>query len=234
MESTTSKQTHTRALRHYLRVMAFAVLGVICGTVLGTIALVVFPKTAPVPVVEYEDEVATTSPLFARSAPVHLSIPAVALEADFEGPLGLNEDKTVEVPKSFTKIGWYKYGATPGEEGTAVILGHVDSYKGPAIFWPIQKLKDGDEVSITREDGTTAVFVVTNAERYDQDDFPTQKVYGKTDYPSLRLITCTGIYNHGTQRYSHNLVVYATLKDPAETSLDNLVNERTVRDSSAL
>ena len=190
--------------------MAFAVVGmVLC---LG--AYYVFtgtPAEAPHTVEEQTTTATTTE--FARSAPVELRIPSINLETTFEVPLGLNEDKTIEVPDTYTKVGWYKHGATPGEVGTATILGHVDSYEGPAVFWPLGKLKEGDEIEITREDGSVAVFLVEKSETYSQDDFPTEKVYGMTDYPSLRLITCTGVYSHGSQRYSHNLVVYAKLKE---------------------
>jgi sortase (surface protein transpeptidase) len=162
---------------------------------------------------------ATSTVSYERSAPVRLVIPKIKLDASFEGPLGLNEDRTIQVPKSFEKLGWYQYGATPGEAGTAVILGHVDSYRGPAIFWSLGQLKAGDTFEVDREDGTKLTFVVETSERYSQDDFPTEKVYGKTAYPSIRLITCTGVYNHGTQRYSQNLVVYGRLlTEPAAAS----------------
>jgi len=208
METNVELQPKKSALRHYSRVMAFAVVGM--ALALG--AYYVFTAT-PAEAPQTQTQEATTTAQFARSAPTQLRIPKLNIDTTFEAPLGLNEDKTIEVPDTYTKVGWYKYGATPGEVGTATILGHVDSYEGPAVFWPLGQLKEGDEIEITREDGTTAVFVVEKSERYSQDDFPTEKVYGLTDYPSLRLITCTGVYSHGSQRYSHNLVVYAKLKE---------------------
>jgi len=209
-------QTNTTAQRHNLPVMAFAVVaGIAVGFAIG--AGVLFFSNSSDEISPTVLETATTTDQFARSAPIELKIPKLNLETTFEAPLGLNEDKTIEVPDSYTKVGWYKYGATPGEVGTATILGHVDSYEGPAVFWPLGQLEEGDEIEITREDGTTAVFVVEKSERYSQSDFPTEKVYGMTDYPSLRLITCTGVYSHGSQRYSHNLVVYAKLKEAAQT-----------------
>jgi sortase (surface protein transpeptidase) len=211
MENNVELQPKKSALRHYSRVMAFAVVGMVLA--LGTYyAFTATPAEAP-ETQEQVEEIATSSSRFARSAPVQLRIPKLNIDTTFEAPLGLNDDKTIEVPDSYTQVGWYKYGATPGEVGTATILGHVDSYEGPAVFFPLGQLKEGDEIEITRADGTVAVFVVEKSERYSQDDFPTEKVYGHTDYPSLRLITCTGVYSHGSQRYSHNLVVYAKLKE---------------------
>jgi len=150
---------------------------------------------------------------FERSMPMQLMIPKLGLEAFFEGPLGLNDDGTMEVPRSYDDLGWYQYGPTPGELGPAVIVGHVDSYAGPAIFYQLGQLELGDVIQVAREDGSVAEFVVTEMGRYGQsaDDFPTAKVYGDLPYAGLRLITCSGYFDRGTQRYSHNLVVYARL-----------------------
>lgn len=203
--------THTTR-RHYARVMAF----VVCGALLGAVILyyllarqVVLAPTGKDVVVQEETPVS----LFDRSAPVRLIIPKINLNTTFVAPLGLNEDKTVSVPDSYTEVGWYTYGATPGEIGSAVILGHVDSYKGPAVFFSLGQLEAGDEVQVERADGTTATFVVESKERVPQSEFPTEKVYGKINYAGLRLVTCTGIFNRGKQEYSHNLIVYARLKE---------------------
>ena len=163
---------------------------------------------APAPVIE---EV----PGFALEAaePTVLSIPKIKLETTFEEPLGLNPDGTAAVPESYTKVGWYKNGPTPGELGPAVILGHVDSYQGPAVFFSLGQLAVGDDIYITRSDGSTAHFVVSELERNEQVAFPTVKVYGDLNYAGLRLITCSGTFEKGEQRYTHNLIVYAKLKE---------------------
>lgn len=195
------------SLRRYSTVTAAAVLGVIVG---GSFTFALLTYQSSIQEVAKTDGVATTS-LYARSAPKQLRIPVIDLMADFEAPLGLEADQTVEVPELYTTVGWYKYGATPGEVGTAVILGHVDSYQGPAVFFDLKKLKTGDIIEVEREDGTTATFRVDEIGRYNRADFPTERVYGQTDTPTLRLITCTGTFNYGKQEYSHNLVVYASL-----------------------
>lgn len=199
------------ANRQYQKVVAFAVAGMVVGAVscLGILFLLkVPPQQTPLS----EVTSATTSVVFSRSVPIRLSIPKIDIETTFENPLGLNGDMTIEVPNSYTQVGWYKNGPTPGEVGAAVVLGHVDSYKGPAVFWPLRKLEAGDEIEITREDGSVAVFTVDSLARYSQDNFPTELVYGSTDTPTLRLVTCTGIYDKREEKYSHNLVVYASLK----------------------
>lgn len=195
------------AVRHYFKVMAFAVLAVV---------LLSFWFSTPPEAIRYsaevEEHVELEESSYARSAPVRLRIPKIQVDAEFITPLGLNLDQTVEVPQVPEMVGWYKHGATPGEIGPAVILGHVDSKEGPAVFFYLGQLDKGDEVEITRADGTIATFVVTDKERVIQENFPSEKVYGAMDHPGLRLVTCTGIYDRGETRYTHNLIVYAELK----------------------
>lgn len=150
------------------------------------------------------------------SQPVQIRIPDIAVNASFEEPLSLTSDGAIEVPKQFETVGWYKHGPTPGETGPSVVLGHVDSFEGPAVFWDLKKLREGDEILIDREDGTTVAFVVTKVEHRTQGSFPTEDVYGDIDHAGLRLITCSGFFNHDTLRYSHNLIVYAVLASTTE------------------
>jgi hypothetical protein len=197
--------------RHYRTVVAFAV------GVVAVVLLTVFPQDLVV-VNEKVDEVVATSTAeivthLERSSPQRLRIPVVGIDTYFEGPLGLNEKGEVEVPESYDEVGWYKYGPTPGELGPAVVLGHVDSYQGPAVFFGLGQLKPGDEIFIERADGKTVTFTVERLERHEQAGFPTAEVYSDIDYAGLRLITCTGVYSHTTLRYSHNLIVFARMKE---------------------
>lgn len=145
------------------------------------------------------------------SEPILLRIPSVNLMASFENPLGLNEDKTIQAPESFENVARYRYNPTPGEQGSAVILGHIDSYKGPAVFWNLSDVQVGDRIYVDRQDMSTAIFAVTETEVVKQGNFPTRKVYGFTPYSGIRLITCSGYYDRQTKRYSHNLIVYGVL-----------------------
>ena len=125
--------------------------------------------------------------------------------------LGLDENKEIEVPESYTEVGWYTYGPTPGEMGPSIVIGHVDSKTGPAVLYSLGKLAPGDRFTVTREDGSLALFEVDKLERYYQKDFPTQLVYGDIDHAGIRLITCSGEYDREAQRYDKNLVVYGHL-----------------------
>jgi sortase (surface protein transpeptidase) len=194
-----------KAYRQYARVLAFALFGVCVGATLTHLFLI-----SQKPVEKYDEPVASEELYLSRSVPATLTIPKLNLTASFEEPLGLYEDKTVEVPESYEKVGWYQYGATPGERGSAVVLGHVDSVKGPAVFYSLPRLEVGDRIEVVREDSLKAVFVVEDMKRYAQDTFPSELVYGKTEKPTLRLVTCTGTFDKGAQRYSHNYVVFAT------------------------
>ncbi len=149
--------------------------------------------------------------ILTSSLPTRLRIPKINIDTTFVTPLGLEASGEVAVPDSDTEVGWYKNSPTPGELGPAVILGHVDSYTGPAVFFYLGQLKEGDDIFIDREDGSTAHFQVVSLERPKQSEFPTERVYGNIDHAGLRLITCTGIYVKGKQRYTNNLIVYARL-----------------------
>ncbi len=143
--------------------------------------------------------------------PTRLRIPALAIDVPFSEPLGVTVEGEIEVPQAYDSVGWYRFGPTPGEVGPAVVLGHVDSYEGPAVFFSLGQLTPGDDIYIDREDGSVAHFIVMELSRHEQSEFPTRAVYGDIPYAGLRLITCTGTYQHSVERYTHNLVVFAKL-----------------------
>lgn len=146
----------------------------------------------------------------ARSTPVTLSIPAIHVAVAVSG-LGLNPDGTVQVPVDFQEPGWYRLGPSPGQVGSAVILGHVDSYQGPAVFFNLRSLTAGDPVDVTLADGVVARFVVTSVAMYPKDQFPSQQVYGSHGYSQLQLVTCGGTFDSQTGHYLSNIVVYSSL-----------------------
>jgi hypothetical protein len=146
----------------------------------------------------------------ARSRPIHLSIPALALSVPVSS-LGLNADGTVSVPTDVNEPGWYRYSATPGQVGTSVILGHVDSYRGPAVFFNLRDLAVGDRVIVRLADGATPHFAVIGIAIYLKAHFPAQLVYGRRSYGALQLVTCGGVFDHATGSYLSNVVVYTAL-----------------------
>lgn len=148
-----------------------------------------------------------------RSEPRKLVIPDIQVDA----PLiqtGLLEDGTPEVPagEEVDMPSWMKTSVTPGEKGTSVLLGHVDSVRsGPSVFFNLGTLTPGQQVSVHRADGTTAVFTVTSVRSFDRQDFPLEEIYADRDYAALHLITCGGVWDEQNQRYDGSVVAFTRL-----------------------
>jgi sortase (surface protein transpeptidase) len=145
-----------------------------------------------------------------RSAPVALRIPAIGVSTSL-AELGLNQDNTVEVPSDFQQAGWFALGPTPGELGSSVILGHVDSYRGPAVFFRLRSLRAGDGIEVSRSDGSVAHFAVTSVETYAKERFPAERVYAPQGGSALHLVTCGGEFDRETRSYRSNIVAYTSL-----------------------
>lgn len=150
------------------------------------------------------------APLGPPPQPVELRIPAIGVATDLS-ELGLRPDRRIEVPADPDRAGWYRHRAVPGEPGAAVIVGHVDSHTGPAVFFELRTLDVGDRVRVDRDDGSVAVFAVTSVETHPKDRFPTRRVYGPTDGHELRLVTCGGTFDEQWRSYDENVVVFAEL-----------------------
>jgi len=142
--------------------------------------------------------------------PVRLQIPAIDVSTPLV-KLGRLPDGSLEVPKDWDTAGWYDGGPRPGQPGPAVILGHVDSKTGPAVFYRLRALRPGDTVRVGLANGRMLAFRVQRIQRYPKDEFPTEAVYFPTLDRELRLITCGGEFDYARHSYLDNIVVYATL-----------------------
>jgi hypothetical protein len=147
----------------------------------------------------------------ATPVPTRIIIPKIQVSSSLER-LGREADGTVEVPGPWEVAGWYALGPRPGDPGSAVILGHVDSKRGPAVFYRLHQLRTGDEIDVTRADRSTVRFVVQRTEQYDKRRFPTDAVYYPTLTSGLRLVTCGGQFDYTTGHYRSNIIVFATIK----------------------
>jgi sortase (surface protein transpeptidase) len=136
-----------------------------------------------------------------------VEIPSIGVDASVIN-LGVNPDGTLEVPEDYDVAGWYSLGPKPGEVGPAVVVGHVDSQNGAAVFYRVRDLEPGVTITMWRG-GQAYTFVVTAISQYPKDAFPTDKVYGPLDYPALRLVTCGGVFNQQTGHYTDNIIVFA-------------------------
>jgi sortase (surface protein transpeptidase) len=149
-------------------------------------------------------------PVLGASQPVRVDIPRIGVHAPLIS-LGLKPDGSVAVPslKQARLASWYDQGPTPGEVGPAVLLGHVDSKKGPAVFFELGRMRPGDRIDVARKDRTVARFTVDSVERVPKAQFPTNRVYGDLAYAGIRLITCGGGFDG--HHYTGNVIVYGHL-----------------------
>jgi len=151
-------------------------------------------------------------PVLESSPPVEISIRSLGLDAPVH-PVGVAADGTIEVPAADRRdeAGWYDQSPTPGQYGPSVIVGHVDTRTGPAIFHGLSGLRPRSKIEISREDQSVAVFEVNSVKRFDKSDLPVQRVYGDFSRPALRLITCGGRWVGGDTGYEDNVIVFASL-----------------------
>lgn len=148
-----------------------------------------------------------------HSLPVSIDIPAIGVKSTLLR-LGLNSDGTMAVPSLDATPGraaWYRYSATPGQIGVSVIEGHVDTYRGPGVFYRLGGLRPGDAIEVRLADGTTAVFRITGVRQYLKSKFPARIIYAATRYSALRLITCGGNFDYTSGHYLSATVVFASL-----------------------
>jgi LPXTG-site transpeptidase (sortase) family protein len=142
-----------------------------------------------------------------RGRPTRLKVTAIGVDTPLE-TLHLDKEGELNPPADFAKAGWYADGTVPGDQGPAVIAGHVDNKRGPAVFYRLRELEAGDRIEVVRG-GTIVRFTVTSTAWYPKTAFPATEVYGPTPDSQLRLITCGGVFDHRLRSYKDNLVVYA-------------------------
>ncbi|WP_371780867.1 class F sortase [Streptosporangium subroseum] len=147
-------------------------------------------------------------PARAAVVPSRIDIPSLGIKAPLM-KLGV-KDGAVELPpyEKPQTAGWVKDSAVPGDQGPAVILGHVDTKTAPAVFYKLKDMREGQEIKVVRSDGKVAQYRVDSIERVSKNEFPADKVYLED---GLRLITCGGNFDWDKHEYRDNLIVYATL-----------------------
>jgi hypothetical protein len=141
--------------------------------------------------------------------PVALQIPAIGVRTTLIR-LGITRQGTLQVPGSTSVAGWYTGSPRPGEIGSSIIAGHIDSYLGPGVFYRLRELHPGDRIYVRQANGRTAIFRVTGVRQYPKAHFPTAAVYGPVPDAELHLITCGGTFDYATHSYLSNIVVYST------------------------
>ncbi|GAA1420861.1 sortase domain-containing protein [Agrococcus citreus] len=215
---------HSKGRRLHLAVGAAAL--VIALSACSTVGEPASPTASPAPTATASateptasaaptTEPAPDEPMLDASAPVSVQIPSVGLDAALIRT-GIRDDGVLEVPpgEEGSPASWYDGSPTPGERGTSVLLGQVNSTTDDSgVFFDLPRLVEGDEVRVTREDGSTAVFEVYRSETFAKDAFPTRAVYAPVAGAELRLITCHE--GEGASPYPNNYVVFARLVSSA-------------------
>jgi sortase (surface protein transpeptidase) len=141
--------------------------------------------------------------------PIRIVIPAIEVDAEVIS-VGLLENGDMDVPP-FGLAGWYNLGPAPGAKGPAVIVAHVDTKKGPDVFYHLKELEPDDEILVYGEDGDVATFVVESKEQQLKSELPTDRIWDDTWEPVIRLITCGGEFDRHWGHYLSNVIVYGHL-----------------------
>lgn len=141
--------------------------------------------------------------------PEALAIPAMGVDQDVIELGVVGND--LQVPDAYSDIGWWSGGPAPGQAGAAVVVGHVDSPTGPAVFYQLSGLTQGARITVRLDDRSRAVFAVRAVRAYDRSQFPSSRVYRSGGRPTLHLLTCGGTFDRESDQYSSNVVVYADL-----------------------
>jgi sortase (surface protein transpeptidase) len=206
--------------RLFRRPWALAVLTAgLIAAIIGVVGLVTSrgrPAIVPHPVVKLGvvpsgAAVAAPGPSASQPAapPVALSIPAIDVRTTLIR-LGVTAQGTLQAPSSTSVAGWYTGSPRPGDIGSSIIAGHIDSYLGPGVFFRLRLLRPGNLVYVREADGRVAAFRVNSVHMYPKNHFPTTTVYGPSPDAELRLITCGGVFDQATGSYLSNVVAYTT------------------------
>ncbi|MGF2615083.1 class F sortase [Rossellomorea vietnamensis] len=142
--------------------------------------------------------------------PASLSIPKLEIDAPIK-EFGLDSEGSMEVPENGVDVAWFEPGIQPGQKGNAVLAGHVDDEKQPAVFFRLKELVPGDKIFLQDETGKTLTFMVREKEAYQKDDAPLRKVFGPGEKRMLNLITCTGYFDRDIHNYVERLVIFTEL-----------------------
>lgn len=141
--------------------------------------------------------------------PVRLRIEKLEIDAPI-GAYGVDSRGRMDVPDNVTDVGWYRFGPTPGESGSAVLAAHVDlAGPGRGLFFDLDKLEEGDRVEVLLDDQTTLEFEVTAQTTYLKSELPLDLIFSREGSPVLTLVTCGGGFSSSSRSYDSNVVVYA-------------------------
>lgn len=157
-----------------------------------------------------QKEIEHTTQKASYATPIRLRIHKIGVDASVES-VGMDAKGNMDVPKNDEHVAWFNLGYKMGEAGNTVLAGHLDTKTGaPAVFWDLKKLKAGDEIVVTGDNGKEYIYEVTHVQTYAANAFPLQDVFGSYAKNRVNLITCEGQYRESTG-YSDRTVVFSEL-----------------------
>ena len=141
--------------------------------------------------------------------PARIRVGSIEVDAPVV-PVGVDNAGLMEVPEDVRTIGWYRFGAAPGEDGSAVLSGHVDDrVQGRGAFFELVNTAAGDTVEVDTGDGSTLTYRVDSVRNFGKEELPLEEVFQRSGPPRLVLITCGGPFDRTTGSYQENIVVTA-------------------------
>jgi hypothetical protein len=145
--------------------------------------------------------------------PVAIEIPGAAVDAAVEQNRIV--DGVMLDPSGPWVVSWYEQTAPLGQSGNMVMSGHLDYWDiGPAVFYDLAALTEGDDILVTGESGEVFVYTVTWARLYQLEELNSPaitEIVGETIEASVTLITCGGDFDPATGQYLSRYVVRAGL-----------------------
>lgn len=199
---------HVRNLSN--RKIGILLLCLVIVGLFGTALYLRFLYVAPaIPNAKKEAITPTAIPFIAK--PKTLMIKTLGVTADIE-EVGQDKKGNMDVPSAPDTVAWYRLGVLPGEQGNAVLAGHVDDETGkPAIFANLKKITKGDKIYVTDKNNISRTFIVVDKKVYPYDASPIETIFGATTSAQLNLITCQGEWDTKRKTYKERLVVFSQL-----------------------
>lgn len=204
----THEQGRSKNFAVFVSLGALAVIftaGIYAASLWHTSNMVSLPEDMATGPTEQTSTISSTT-----ANPTWLDIPSLQISAGIIS-VGLTKHQTLEVPTTGHEVGWFIHRAKPGDQGSAILTGHLNTAHGPAVFYKLKDISEGDLIIVRRADGTTVQYMVSSKNVYPQNNFPSESVYNQHDQATLKIITCAGSYDKKLNRYTHNLVIVATL-----------------------
>ena len=168
------------------------------------------PTTTPAPPpIATQTALVTAAPVVERRRPVSVAIEALRVVAPVTATGVDVETGQLSLPADADTVVWYEHGAAPGEDGSAVLAGHVDFDGRRGVFFDLDGVAVGSVVTVTHDDGTTLPFQVVDIRSHAKPDLPTDELFRREGDPALVLITCGGEFDHDARSYRSNVVVTA-------------------------